>query len=73
MKKLSIKFQDFGWEKNAGYGTKMHIKIFIVLAQQYIIEKLLNQLSHLSITKDSPVDNSVDEIPFLLKDSFLDD
>ena len=25
MKKLSIKFQDFGWEKNAGYGTKMHI------------------------------------------------
>ena len=26
MKKLSIKFKDFGWEKNAGYGTKMHIK-----------------------------------------------
>ena len=26
MKKLSIKFQDFGWEKNAGYGTKMHIE-----------------------------------------------
>ena len=21
----SFKFQDFGWEKNAGYGTKMHI------------------------------------------------
>ena len=27
MKKLSIKFQDFGWEKNVGYGTKMHIEI----------------------------------------------
>ena len=26
MKKLSIKFQDFGWEKNVGYGTKMHIQ-----------------------------------------------
>ena len=26
MKKLSIKFQDFGWEKNAGYGTKQHLK-----------------------------------------------
>tara|TARA_Y100001970_G_scaffold283507_1_gene398786 strand:- start:10265 stop:10888 length:624 start_codon:yes stop_codon:yes gene_type:complete len=26
MKKLSIKFQDFGWEKNSGYGTKMHIE-----------------------------------------------
>ncbi len=26
MKKLSHKFQDFGWEKNAGYGTKMHIE-----------------------------------------------
>ena len=26
MKKLSIKFQHFGWEKNAGYGTKMHIE-----------------------------------------------
>jgi len=26
MKKLSIKFQYFGWEKNAGYGTKIHIK-----------------------------------------------
>ena len=26
MKKLSIRFQDFGWEKNAGYGTKMHIE-----------------------------------------------
>ena len=26
MKKLSLKFQDFGWEKNAGYGTKMHIQ-----------------------------------------------
>ena len=26
MKKLSIKFKDFGWEKNAGYGTKMHIE-----------------------------------------------
>ena len=26
MKKLSIKFQDFGWEKNAGYGTKTHIE-----------------------------------------------
>ena len=26
MKKLSIKFQNFGWEKNAGYGTKMHIE-----------------------------------------------
>ena len=26
MKKLSLKFQDFGWEKNAGYGTKMHIE-----------------------------------------------
>ena len=26
MKKLSLKFKDFGWEKNAGYGTKMHIK-----------------------------------------------
>ena len=26
MKKLSIKFQDFGWEKNAGYGTKKHIE-----------------------------------------------
>ncbi len=25
MKKLSIRFQHFGWEKNAGYGTKMHI------------------------------------------------
>ena len=26
MKKLSIKFKNFGWEKNAGYGTKMHIE-----------------------------------------------
>ena len=26
MKKLSIKFQEFGWEKNAGYGTKTHIE-----------------------------------------------
>ena len=26
MKKLSIKFQNFGWEKNAGYGTKKHIE-----------------------------------------------
>ena len=26
MKKLSLKFQHFGWEKNAGYGTKMHIE-----------------------------------------------
>ena len=26
MKKLSLKFQDFGWEKNAGYGTKIHIE-----------------------------------------------
>jgi len=26
MKKLSLKYQDFGWEKNAGYGTKMHIE-----------------------------------------------
>jgi len=26
MKKLSIKFQNFGWEKNVGYGTKMHIE-----------------------------------------------
>ena len=26
MKKLSIKFQHFGWEKNAGYGTKRHIE-----------------------------------------------
>ena len=26
MKKLSIKFKDFGWEKNSGYGTKMHIE-----------------------------------------------
>ena len=26
MKKLSIKFQHFGWEKNVGYGTKKHIE-----------------------------------------------
>ncbi len=26
MKKLSIKHQHFGWEKNAGYGTKLHIE-----------------------------------------------
>ena len=26
MKRLSLKFKDFGWEKNAGYGTKMHIE-----------------------------------------------
>jgi len=26
MKKLYLKFKDFGWEKNAGYGTKMHIE-----------------------------------------------
>ena len=26
MQKLSIQFQHFGWEKNAGYGTKMHIE-----------------------------------------------
>ena len=26
MKRLSLKFRDFGWEKNAGYGTKMHIE-----------------------------------------------
>lgn len=26
MKKLSIRHQHFGWEKNAGYGTKLHIK-----------------------------------------------
>ena len=26
MKMLSTKFQYFGWEKNAGYGTKLHIE-----------------------------------------------
>ena len=26
MKKLSLKFKEFGWEKNAGYGTKIHIE-----------------------------------------------
>ena len=26
MKKLAIKFVNFGWENNAGYGTKMHIE-----------------------------------------------
>ena len=26
MKKLSIKYQHFDWEKNAGYGTKIHIE-----------------------------------------------
>ena len=26
MKKLSIRHQYFGWEKNAGYGTKVHIE-----------------------------------------------
>ena len=26
MKKLSIRHQYFGWEKNAGYGTKLHIE-----------------------------------------------
>ena len=26
MKKLSIRYQQFGWEKNAGYGTKVHIE-----------------------------------------------
>ena len=26
MKKLSIRHQHFGWEKNAGYGTKAHIE-----------------------------------------------
>ena len=26
MKKLSIRHQHFGWEKNAGYGTKIHIE-----------------------------------------------
>ncbi len=26
MKKLSIRHQHFGWEKNAGYGTKLHIE-----------------------------------------------
>ena len=26
MKKLSLRHQHFGWEKNAGYGTKLHIK-----------------------------------------------
>ena len=26
MQKLSIRHQHFGWEKNAGYGTKIHIK-----------------------------------------------
>ena len=26
MKKLSVKFKYFGWEKNAGYGTKKHIE-----------------------------------------------
>ena len=26
MKKLSIRHQQFGWEKNAGYGTKVHIE-----------------------------------------------
>ena len=26
MKKLSIRFKHFGWEKNSGYGTKMHIE-----------------------------------------------
>tara|TARA_B100000700_G_C14627909_1_gene661430 strand:+ start:13 stop:636 length:624 start_codon:yes stop_codon:yes gene_type:complete len=26
MQKLSIRYQHFGWEKNAGYGTKIHIK-----------------------------------------------
>jgi ribonuclease HII len=26
MKKLSIRYQHFGWEKNAGYGTKLHIE-----------------------------------------------
>ena len=26
MKKLSVRHQHFGWEKNAGYGTKLHIE-----------------------------------------------
>ena len=26
MKKLSIRYHRFGWEKNAGYGTKIHIE-----------------------------------------------
>ena len=26
MKKISIRHQHFGWEKNAGYGTKLHIE-----------------------------------------------
>ncbi len=26
MKKLSIRYQNFGWEKNVGYGTKIHIE-----------------------------------------------
>ena len=26
MKKLSIRHEHFGWEKNAGYGTKLHIE-----------------------------------------------
>ena len=25
-RKLSLKYQDFGWEKNSGYGTKKHIE-----------------------------------------------
>jgi len=26
MKKLSMKYPDYGWEKNAGYGTKLHME-----------------------------------------------
>ena len=26
MQKLSIRYHHFGWEKNAGYGTKMHVE-----------------------------------------------
>ena len=31
MKKLSIRHQHFGWEKNAGYGTKLHIENIYLL------------------------------------------
>ena len=45
MKKLSLKFKDFGWEKNAGYGTKKHINEIISIIPEKFFNKCLTNKS----------------------------
>ena len=54
MKKPLSNFKILVGEKNAGYGTKMHIENIYRFGPTIHHRKTLNQLSHLSIAKDSP-------------------